>query len=475
MDVALYARISSDRTGLEAGVRRQLEDTRDLAGRHGDHVVTELVDNDTSAYSRKPRQKYLRLVDQIKAGEVRGVYVWHPDRLYRRLRDLEDLVDLVDAHDLVIRTVKAGDIDLSTSSGRMTARVIGSVAQHESEQKAERQARKHRELAEQGRASGGGRRPLGYLADRVTLDPLEAEGLQRAADRIIAGMTLAEATRRMSAELGRTIRATGLKGALTGYRIVGLREHVPVADRRRGAKQGVVTEAVWPAILDETTWRKVRAILTDPRRVKKRPPRSYLLSGLLRCGWCGQPMAGGQDGYKCQPGRGGCGRIGVARGPVDRIVEEFARREADTDAVRRRLAMPRERPPLGAVDDLQARLATLAEMLADGAMTPDEWRVIRDRVMHRIEELRVRDADDVVDEARARQLVSVLGDWEHAETSEKRVAISVVLDAADVVVKVEPRGKKAGPTMDPERIKIVSRAEVEAIADAYRATLLPNR
>jgi site-specific DNA recombinase len=78
MDCVLYARISSDRTGQEAGVTRQVEDTRALAVRHGDHVVAEIIDNDVSAYARKPRPGYRQVVDMVKSRTVQSVYVWHP-------------------------------------------------------------------------------------------------------------------------------------------------------------------------------------------------------------------------------------------------------------------------------------------------------------------------------------------------------------------------------------------------------------
>ena len=461
MDCVLYARISSDRTGQEAGVTRQMEDTRELATRHRDRVIAEIIDNDVSAFSRKPRPGYAQVVDLVKAGTVQAVYVWHPDRLYRRLRDLEDLVDLVDAHNLTIRTVRAGDIDLATSTGRMTARVIGSVAQHESEQKADRQARKHRELAKAGKLSGGGKRPLGYRDDRVTIDEKEAAALRRAADAIIAGTSLAEATRQVSAELGRPVRTTGLKGALTGHRIVGMRSYIPAADRRRGVTKGTVSAAVWPAVLDEVTWRKVRAILLDPRRVKARPPRRYLLTGLLHCGKCGKPLAGGKDAYRCDEKHDGCARLGVTAAPVDRIVEAFVRKLVDTPSVRRKLTASPARKTTGPdVEQLTARLATLAEMFADEQMSADEWRAARDRIRDRIGQRQVHDAESVAAKVRAERIESVLADWDAAELPEQRSVVAAVLDSADLAVVIEARSKRNGCRFDPDRVRIVPRAEV---------------
>ena len=51
---------------------------------------------------------------------------------------LEDLVDLLERTKVKVLTVGAGEYDLATATGRMSARVVGAVARHESEHKSER-------------------------------------------------------------------------------------------------------------------------------------------------------------------------------------------------------------------------------------------------------------------------------------------------------------------------------------------------
>src|SRR5262245_194922 len=116
--VALYARISKDRNGEQAGVTRQLDDCRALAERRGWTVVAEHVDNDISAYSGKRRPGYLALLDDLRHGDADAIVCWHPDRLTRNPRELEDLLDVIESRSLAVATVQAGDVDLSTSSGR---------------------------------------------------------------------------------------------------------------------------------------------------------------------------------------------------------------------------------------------------------------------------------------------------------------------------------------------------------------------
>jgi site-specific DNA recombinase len=148
--------------GAGLGVERQEQDCRALAERLGLPIGAVLVDNDLSAYnSRKPRPAYQQLIEGVKAGAVTAVIAWHPDRLHRSPRELEQFIDIIEAAGIPVHTVTAGDVDLSTAHGRMTARIVGAVARHESEHKSERNRRKHLELAEKGLPSGGQRR-YGY-------------------------------------------------------------------------------------------------------------------------------------------------------------------------------------------------------------------------------------------------------------------------------------------------------------------------
>ena len=47
--------------------------------------------------------------------------------------ELEDLIDLLETSGTSVRTVQAGLVDLTTASGRMSARIIGAVARPESD------------------------------------------------------------------------------------------------------------------------------------------------------------------------------------------------------------------------------------------------------------------------------------------------------------------------------------------------------
>ncbi|WP_460681808.1 recombinase family protein [Nesterenkonia populi] len=87
--IAVYLRISQDRTGLRAGVQRQEADCVALAARLGVEDAPVFVDNDVCAFDGRQRPGYQALVNTVRHG-VTHIVVWHVDRLYRRPRELED-------------------------------------------------------------------------------------------------------------------------------------------------------------------------------------------------------------------------------------------------------------------------------------------------------------------------------------------------------------------------------------------------
>ena len=101
----MYVRISSDPDGTRLGVERQIADCEARAASLGWRVHDVYVDNDVSAWSGRTRPDYQRLCEDIKAGTVNALVVWHADRLHRHPRELEEFITLIEA---------AGDFELST-------------------------------------------------------------------------------------------------------------------------------------------------------------------------------------------------------------------------------------------------------------------------------------------------------------------------------------------------------------------------
>ena len=298
---AIYARISRDAKGEGLGVERQEQDCKKLARKLGWRVVATYVDNDISAHSGKRRPQYEAMLKAIEAGKINAILAYHPDRLHRRSAELEDFVPFVEEHGTEIQTVSQGQIDLSTPSGRMVARIVGATSQHEVDRMKERLSRSKLQMLENGNYRGGPR-PFGFEKDGMTHREDEAEVIRETAQGVIAGRTLAAMAKELN-EAGKTT-STGntwtyarLKEMLVRPRNAGLsargtpgRRPTPGAERREFEEFGA---AQWEAILPEDEWRTVVSILTDPSRKRQNGNDArWLGSGLYKCGrdGCGGNM-----------------------------------------------------------------------------------------------------------------------------------------------------------------------------------------
>jgi DNA invertase Pin-like site-specific DNA recombinase len=433
----IYARISSDRGGDQLGVGRQIADCRRKARELGVAVWEPLyIDDDVSAWSGKRRPAYEQMLDDLRDGLIGGVVVWHVDRLTRHPRELETIIELRDALDFGLASV-TGEVDLSTGTGRLTARMLGGLARYESDHKSERIRRKHEELALRGKVSGGGSRPFGYEADKVTVRPAEAEIVRECAERFLAGESLRSISLNLNERGVRT--ASGgewapqtLRRMLAYARLSGQREH----------NGEIVATAEWPAIITPAQTAEIRTRLADPDRRTNKAARRYLLGGLLVCSHCGErlvarPRAGGQRRYACArgPGLSGCGKTYINADQVELFVVEAVLHRVDAPEVAAtvagRPADPDMQPLYAGLDADQAQLAELAEAYGNKLMTMKEWLAARGPIEARITAARkklARASQRSTLEPFVGKGEQLRADWASLDLSQQHSIVAAVLD-----------------------------------------------
>jgi site-specific DNA recombinase len=454
---AIYARISSDPSGSALGVSRQIEDCKTWAHSHGTVVAEVYIDNDVSAYSGKLRPAYRRMCDDIKQGIRDGLIAWHPDRLHRSQRELEDFIDLIEATQTEVHTVTGGDYDLSSPHGRLFARMLGAVARHESEDKSRRITRKAAELAQQGKRSGGGTRAYGYDAGHDKIAPKEATIVKEAAQRILAGDTLRSVCRDFNERKIPTVQGgawstTVLRNILMSARISGQREH-------RGE---IVARGTWPAILTSSQTARLRSLLGNPDRRTNRSPRSYPLTGLVRCSLCGEKMVArprddGSRRYVCAkgPGNVGCGKTYQLAEPLEDLIAEAVFYRLDGEGLAHAIAA-RSSGESGTQDIEQAlqddrlRLDELADMYGRKEIVAREWTAARTPIQRRIAENERRlgaltgssALDGYIGHADA-----LRSQWDSLAPARQRAVVAALLDS--IIIGPAVRGRN---TFDPTRV-----------------------
>jgi DNA invertase Pin-like site-specific DNA recombinase len=132
------------------------------------------------------RPGWLKLQGAIDRGEVVKVVVWRLDRLGRTAAGLTRLFDELRERKIGLVSLKDG-IDLSTPAGRMLANVLASIAQFETEIRAERIRAGQQAAKAAGKTIGG--RQLGTRV-RLTVEK------ERAVKRLhSAGTSVSEIAR----------------------------------------------------------------------------------------------------------------------------------------------------------------------------------------------------------------------------------------------------------------------------------------
>lgn len=340
----IYCRISQDRTGAGLGIDRQRQDCEALAERNGWEVVEVYVDNDVSAFSGKLRKDYRRMLTDLEQGTATVVIAWHTDRLHRSPTELEEYIDLSERRGVSTHTCQAGTIDLSSPSGRMTARILGAVARQESEHKGHRVARARQQKAKAGEWAGG-IRPFGWglptgetrkktdkatgedvevpVLDMNKLVPEEAAAIETGIDTILAGGSVNGwvkwlGDKGLKTARGNPIERQEARDMLLRARNAGIAIY-------RGEEIG---RGAWEPIVDEPRYRAVVAILSDPSRVSTPGPTPRWFGSLIyRCGYEGCTKAvtctksGGSNlpSYRCTAQHGG----GRHAGKLDQYIEDL--------------------------------------------------------------------------------------------------------------------------------------------------------
>ncbi|WP_411734214.1 recombinase family protein [Paeniglutamicibacter sp.] len=465
MDAAIYVRISQDTEHTGLGVSRQLDDCRAEANRRGWTVVESFVDNDVSATRSKPRPQYERMLTAVRSGTVKAVIVWDVDRLTRTPRELEDIIDLADTHGLSLANI-GGEIDLSTAQGRMTARIKGSVARHDTDQQSRRLKRKFEDKALKGEPHGFA--PYGFM--RVYLpagdhepggpkdmqDPKTAPIVAEAARRLLAGESLRSITANLNARgipgpRSPRWNSTVLRQILQRPTNAGLRSH-------RGV---IVGQARVEPIYDQDTHDRLTALFADPKRrasYQGSTPK-HLLSGIALCGACGgtmrrlrgirNPKTGKQQpaAYSCNA----CFGIRRKQELVDAVViAHMLERLQHPDALQ---AMAegdpgRAKEAADRVQALEAKLLNTADMFENDEITGAQLKRLTAKLRPQLEDAKLL-ADTFLP---VPGLIGLTGPdagerWNEAPLERKRALIQALM-----TVTIMPAG--IGKGRDPELIRI---------------------
>ncbi len=438
-----YARVSTGDQNLQMQL--------DALNRAG----CERIYQEKKSGAKRDREELAKALASLQPGDSFIVY-----KLSRVARSLPHLLEIV--HGLQERGVMfvslTDPIDTTTMTGRLMLNIIGAIDEFLRELIVEN-TKNGLAASKANGGTPGGAPAFGFGAKYATVDEDESALLEEAADRLLVDKDPLsavvddwnangvpntysrrgiEARTRWGGMTGETWSATTLRRQLMNPRVV--------------------------AIVGQERYDALMRLFNAPDRQRKGVPATHLLSGILHCATCSQPMyakhSRNRDGselllYACRATNGGrfkgCGQMSIRYDQADEwltdafvvavtgpILPELIAKnsDAETDAIADRLKADRD------------ELELLARMKGEQRFTIAEWLAMRDPIEARIRENEARLASSSTDDVAAlrslpRTAEEVRALWASWDVPTRRVWLRRLLDR--VVVR---NGAERGAPMD---------------------------
>ncbi len=310
--IGLYIRVSTEEQAEnpEGSIRNQEDRLRQSVsyknsqGNFGE-IRGVFIDPGISAKDMR-RPKLQELLRAVRAQEIDLVMVTELSRLSRNSRDFIEMWDMMRAHGCRFSSLRE-DFDTTTAAGEMVLFQLMNLAQFERKQTSERVEANMAARSARGLYNGGCV-PVGYrtVAEKpgyLEVDPDMASVVQAAFSAFLREGSLSHAARwlndngypmRKSKEGGGRFKRLGhftvdnLQQMLRNKIYIG----VKVYKHRDEVKEA---KAVWPALIDESTFERAGKILAQNRRRYKPHQQGrmpYILSGIAFCKNCASHMPG---------------------------------------------------------------------------------------------------------------------------------------------------------------------------------------
>lgn len=317
----IYARFSSHNQ-REESIEQQIAECRSYAAANNLSVVAVYADSAVSGRSDR-RPQYQKLRRDAEKGTFAAVIAYKSSRIARNMVNALIFESEMDKYGIQVFYAKEAFAD--NASGRFARRTMMNLNQFYSENLSEDIKRNQADNALKCRANGPA--PYGYKSDKTghfVIDEATAPIVKEIFSRVAEGDMFTNIADDLNSR--GILNRRGSKWNKNSFATIVSNERytgVYIFD-------GIRVEGGMPQIIDKQQFEEVQYILKNKKnpRGKSRVNERYLLTGLLFCGECGEPMIGmcgtSKSGtkhhyYACKNKRlgGGCRKKDVRRDQLE--------------------------------------------------------------------------------------------------------------------------------------------------------------
>lgn len=394
-------RSQEDRTKARSkSTTEQRKKMRAWAASNGVEIVREVVDDGIGAShsTRRQRQGWPEVMRMVEAGEVDVIVAWSLDRMLRRMDELHALIELykrTDSGTLTVITLGSGELDLSTSGGRFTAKVLIAKAEMDIEELVERVTRGKEGSAYKGKPNGFVN-AFGYADNGMTIIEDEADLIRDGAERALRGESYESIARDWNTQGARLTRggkkwtSPRVSGVLRNPRYAG------IVTYHGEELEGV--QAAWEPILDRATYERLVALGALYVGGGRSPKKRNAFTRVFECE-CGNRMIRSSWGkarykvYRCNRttySPDACGRMHIKAEQADRVALNLLLKEMENGPRGPRAKGDPNTATIREVARLEQEIKEDADLYGAGKITRTEWFAIREIKQQRYAALRAK-------------------------------------------------------------------------------------
>ncbi|MCW5887747.1 MAG: recombinase family protein, partial [Anaerolineales bacterium] len=323
MNIAIYARVSSETQAKEGTIQSQLEALREYAKAESHQIIAECIDDGYSgAELNRPGLDTLR--DIVSEGLVESVLLLTPDRLSRKQAHQIILLEEFKKHN--VKVIFTNQPSGETAEDQLMLNIQGAISEYERAKILDRTRRGTKHAVKNGQVIGSNP-PYGYRFVKKTkdcpasyaIDEQEAETVRAIFDwylkENLKGPSIAKRLEQegmpsrsqfnkwWTSSVYAILKNETYTGTAYMYKTKAVepKKHAKLERYRQRQKSSKADRPRedWlavsvPPIIDKATWQKAQEQLkrnaqSSPRNNKK---HAYMLRGLVVCGLCGSMAPG---------------------------------------------------------------------------------------------------------------------------------------------------------------------------------------
>lgn len=388
MRAALYPRVSTEEQAkFGLSIHDQQNDLERYAKEHGMKIVGVFADAGFSARKKiEKRPAMMALLDAVRRDEVDIVLVTKLDRWFRNIGEYYKVQEILEAHNVSWKTIYE-DYETTTASGRLKINIMLAVAQDEADRTSER-IKKINEGKRARREALTGDKPFGYaiVNRKFVKDPKTEAAVDAFFHKYMACGSMSATLDYIREEYGiaipyQTARKMTLNSAYYGTYYD--------------------TEGMTPPYITKEQYDMIQAM--RPKRVKRTDEnRTYVFSGLIRCGDCGGRIGGkvnqDQKTYHYNCSNHFCRRKPCEnnRSISERKLEKYLldNIEANLESYKMEYARLQEKTEIKdyrpEINALRGRLSRLKDLYLNEMLTMEEYKKDYTAITEKIQELEIK-------------------------------------------------------------------------------------